>query len=369
MELHKKTFSTANLAVIVPAFLLLLRLACFGLNSVKSLPFVLGPLAFISIVSFLVFLYIKFPLFVDRENIDFENFKHTYSKKTGWLICLYYSLFTVEPSKFISLFSSKNLRFYKNERNCSFKWEYKKPKVIHRILDIMLMISLVYISSIILKILYSWSDIKNINFYFLLFIVAVMMVFKRIILSYGLSVTVEKSYGCNVNVIYPYSTSNLSLMKQFGQAMPFIKTIMITQDVFYGNSIIKKYIVAHEVGHTRDNIRTFFIIGGSILSMAFLVFSPFWLANNGFMWLVFLPFILYLLYSMTLGYKIREKSEFFADAYAVKLIGKEQCLTALNLIKSQNINNKKSNAAFNMFFKIVPIERKIEFINEYQDKN
>lgn len=72
---------------------------------------------------------------------------------------------------------------------------------------------------------------------------------------------------------------------------------------------------------------------------------------------------------MSLGYGIIERSEFFADKYALKLIGKEKCLAALSLIKSQNVNSKKSGTIYNIFFKVVPIEKKVEFLNEYREKN
>lgn len=365
----KKTFSTANLAFIVPAFFLILRLVCWGYSSVKVLPSVLGPLAFISIVCFLFVLYIKFPLFVEQRNNNSDSSQYTHSRSTGWLICLYYCLFTAEPSKFISLFSHKELKFYQNGRNCSFKWEYEVPKLIHRILDIILMLMLIFISYVISEILYRWADIQNIYYYILLFIIAILFLFKRIIFSYCLSVKSMEYNGYNVNVIYPYSTSRFTPVKQFGQAIPFSKTISISQSVFSGNPIVKKYIISHEIGHLHDNVRTFFISSCSILSLAFLAFAPFWLANNNLDYLLFAPLLLYFVYSITFRYKMTERSELFADRYAADLIGKEECLSALDLMKRSLQTYKNNQSISNLLFKAVPIERKIEFINnEYSKK-
>ena len=99
-------------------------------------------------------------------------------------------------------------------------------------------------------------------------------------------------------------------MKQFGQAMPFTKAIMIAQDVFSGNPTIKEYIIAHEIGYIHDNIRTFLIIFSFVISLEFTFFLPFWLVSNGstWSWLILSPFILYLLYSMSLGYGMRGPS-------------------------------------------------------------
>lgn len=366
----KKTFSLLNFSLLLSGLIILISCIYFSIDSIYKIPSTLI-FAVIVLVCSLFVLYIKFPIFI--ENVNYENISYSdddiYIKKISWFTCLYYSIFTAEPSKFLSLFSKKYLIFHKNSRNCNFNWKYEKPNIIHKILDIVFMVALICTSIIISKILCRWADITNIYFYILIFIIALLTMFKRIILSYSLSIKIEEQHGCNINVIYPYSTSRFSLMKQFGQAMPFSKTIMITQNVFFDNQTIKDYIIAHEVGHTHDKIRTFLIMLSSVISMAFLSFLPFWLANNGLTWLVIFPFILYFLYSMTLGYKLREKSEFFADAYAVKLIGKERCLVALNLLKAQHINNKKTGTMYNVFFKVISIEEKIKFINEYQEKN
>lgn len=365
----KKIFSTANLAFLASASFLLLRLIYWGIDSLRALPLICGLLAFILITCFLLILYIKFPLFVDQNDNNLDNSQYVRSRNIGWLICLYYCLFTAEPSQFVSLFSHKSLRFYQDGRRCSFKWGYETPRLIHRILDVILMLMLTFVSYVISEILYRWTDTQNIYFYILLFTFGALFLSKRIIFSGCLSVKAEEYNGYNVNVIYPYSNSRFTVFKQFGQAIPFVKTIAISQSAFSGNPVIKRYVIAHEIGHLHDNVRTLFISLCSIFSIVFLVFSPFWLTNNNLNYLLFVPLLLYFIYSITFRYKMAEKSEFFADRYASDLIGKRECLSALNLIK-QNIKDYKENQGLSaLLFKVVPIERKIEFIsNEYSRK-
>ena len=273
IKLIKKTFSTLNFSLLISGLTILISCVYFSADSIRKVPST-SIFAIVALLCFLGTLYIKFPVFIEKVKYQNEPYGDIDIKKVNWGTCLYYSIFTAEPSNFASIFSKKYLVFHRNNRNCSFEWKYEKPKVIHKILDIILMVMLICVAIIISKILKNWSDIENIGYYILIFIFAVLLAFKRIILSYGLSVKEEK-YGYNVHVIYPYSTSRFSLMKQFGQAMPFTKTIMITQDVFNGNPIIKEYIIAHEIGHIHDNIRTFLIILSSVLSLAFVSLSHF----------------------------------------------------------------------------------------------
>jgi hypothetical protein len=358
--MNEKTFSTANLAMVISGFILLLKCACFSVVAIVKVAPVMMVFGIIIFGGFFVVLYIKFPLYVGvKKEIEKRN-AETFTKNLNWISRIYYVIFTAEPSKFVSFFSPSELIFSKKDG--TFEWKNKPAKFIYKILDLVLMIVLSIGTFFLSDILAAWNDKTNINIFILMFIIVTLYLFKNIILSYTLSVKVDKTYGCNLNIIYPYSTVRFKRFNQFGQAIPLFKTISITQDVYLKNEDLKDYIIAHEAGHIHDKIRTFLIIISSILSMAFLAFVPFWLSNKGLEFLMFLPFMLYVFYSLTSGYTIKEKSELFADKYAVSHIGKEKCLEALNIMKT------KETTKPSIFWGLLSIEKRISFVKNYDEK-
>ena len=360
----QKIFSTANLVL----WFFCIALFSVFFYKVHDLIFEL-PLFSIIIFSIIavslgVSICLKAPLFVnnsDNSNINDSLYDKRESKNLGFLGCLSFALLTLEPSCFVSFFSGVKLSLCSKDRICKFACENKKTKFIHRLLDFTLLFILIPIAYLLVLGLLSFGWKSGLC----IFIIFTFLNFRKSILFYFLGIQVDTIDGYKINVIYPHRTVRTILYKMYGFAGCFTKTVFITDDTFRLNQTIKDYVIAHEMGHIKNRKGifihyVFFVLLIAYLSMGPDIFGE--MMNNYFAY--FIPIITYLIYKMTLGYRIHEKMELDADKYALQKIGKEKCLEALNVMKKDSV--KQSNK--NWLSRSIPLERRIQFIKDYEDK-
>lgn len=304
--------------------------------------------------------YIKAPLFVKMQNeetVDFSQWEKHISKNLGWLANISFALLTAEPSRFVSFFSNTKLTFFTKGRLSKFTWENAPVKPIHRFLDFVLLLVLMPIVYLFASDLFSFF----LNGGLFVFIFLVFFRFRKVINYSFFSVNVGCEKGIKINVMYPYSTVR-SRYKMYGFANQFNNEVFITEDTFRLNQIIKEYTIAHEMGHLKDRKKFIAYSIFSLIPLACVTILPFMLKG----YLAFIPVVTYILYRCTFEYLINEKIELEADKYALKELGKERCLEALDLMSKNSTNCSTSRK--NLFSFCVPLKRRIKFINEYKEK-
>ncbi len=334
------------------------------IDTLNFLPTLTFPIFILSTFLFSILFLIKFPIFINenKEQIDETYYDKKYVENISFFKLLYFSLFSSEPSHIISFFNGVKLILFNKNRICKFVWEDEVVKPIHRILDLLMavpLIALAYLLGLFLS--------KG-NFYFGLALCLIFLVFKfkNKIISYSLSIKVSNIYNYNLKVIYPYGKNPLTFIKHYGMSFPFTKTILISDEVFSSSSAsLKEYVIAHEAGHIKDKKRIALIFGISIFFTIYLILCPFLISGLGFKYLTILPILTFLFYWAIFGFDLNEKAEFFADEYAIKKIGKEKCLEALEIIKNESNEDRTTQGSL---FRPIPISRRIKFINEYQEK-
>ncbi len=359
-----KVFSSANLAMFLSGFTLLITYFFKTRNTLSFLPQLTIPLFILSIFLFSALFLLKFPLFIvqKEEQIKENYYDQKYEENISFFKRLYFSLLSSEPSQIISFFSRVTLKLFNKNELCKFSWENGPVKVTHRILDLLLTIPLVAISFLL------GYGLSKGNFYFSLVLCLIFFVFmfKNRIITYSLSIEVENTDSYKLKVIYPYKKNKISFIKHYGMSFPFAKTILISDEIFSSNSTsLKEYVIAHEVGHLKDKKRLAFTYSLAVFFTIYLVMGPYFISSFGFKYFAFLPILTFLLYWVLFGFDLNEKAELLADEYAIKTIGKENCLTALEILKN---DSKENGSNYYKFLKPIPISRRIQFINEYQEK-
>lgn len=359
-----KIFSSANLTMCLSGFTFFITYFFMTRNTLNFLPSLTIPIFILSIFLFSALFLLKFPILIEdkKEQINEDYYDKKYVENINFLKRLYFSLFSSEPSQIISFFSKVDLSLFNKNGNCKFSWENGPVKIVHRILDLLITIPLVAIAFLL------GYGLSAGDFYFslILCIIFLLFFFKNKIISYSLSIKVGNIDNYKLKVIYPYRKNNLTFIKHYGMSFPLSKTILISDEIFSSNSTsLKDYVIAHELGHMKDKRRIAVIFSISVLFTIYLVMGPSVISTLGFKYLTILPILTFLLYWVLFGFNLNEKAELFADEYALKKIGKENCLTALEIIKSE-VNENRSN--YDKFFKPIPISRRMQFINEYQEK-
>lgn len=317
----------------------------------------------ISALVFAALAIIRFPLFIKNnvEQVDEAAYENKFETNISCLKKLIYILFTLETSFIPSFFSNSTLRLYTKGRICKSVLFHSKPTLINKFHDIFLMSILTFLSfvcaSVIVKI--------NVISFVVIDIIILLLLDKRNLLMYALSVNVKQKDGLNINVVCPYSSSQIKIFKYYGIA--FLNTILITQDTFRLNPIIKDYVIAHEIGHIKNKYMSWINRASVIFNVFFVTITPYILHdvfNFKSPLILFMPLLLYLFYTMTIGYFIIEKSELLADEFAVNELGYEKCIEALNLMAQENSAPRKRNIMVTLFVKEVSFSRRIKFIND-----
>lgn len=362
--MRNKILSTPNLFLFIAFLVIAIKL--FGVSLLGYVDMYYHPilscilvfLSLLEIIIMFVFLYIKFPIYVYKQNFNVNINGEVVKKRIKWWECFYTVLFSLEPSQYISFFAENNIILFKDDNNkYVFTFENKDSKIIHKILDLLL-VSI--FSGILLLIIFYIKNINNWKFGLAVFIFSVILFFNKRIYGKVFSIMIAQNNKCKIKVMLPKTRNNFISFKFYGLAC-LKNTILITCDVLNGNKIIYDYIVAHEQGHLKDKKLLLYYIS-SIVWIAYLSMSPYFFSYIGMRFMIWINFLIYHLYSQKLGYALKIYSENIADVYAVKTLGKEKCLKALQLL-NQSHNSNRSNS----LFKQVTLQHRIEMIEGLSD--
>lgn len=360
----KRTFSSANCTLLL----------CFSFTSFFCLWETATPISsdlisyifdnillIIMLIGFWWILSIKFPLFIDEKPVQKpskDSYDKKYTQNLGWFKCLCFSLFTAEKSNLVSLFSGATITMYEKDRICKFTWENKPVKSTHRTLDFVLLLTAESIFCALMTNLFSFNFLSG----FCFLIIGTTFLFRKKFLFFILSINVGKCYGYKLNVIYPYKEAMFLIYKYFGTVEPLTKTILITENTYRLDPIIREYVTAHEAGHLKDKktlLTQFFM---NVIVMVYFFMIPHLIKFLG-IWIVIYSILIYFIFKMTIGCKIDQNFEFSADSFALKKLGKQKCIEALKLMNKNLLSNEKNNFGK----KNVALENQIHFINNYKE--
>ena len=365
----KKSFSTANLFFICTVGILILKYFhnCYQITISTKPLFSNIMLVFTSVVS-VIWIAFKFPLFVKTEEdmSDLSFYDNIYSKNINFWSRLYLVFFEfIKPSPIVSLFSPIILNLGVKNRECKFILIIKKPRFVHRFLDVVLAVvfglGAFFVSNEITK----FGAIFGV----LMYILTMLVVYKKVFLNYIYSVTISKVNGYNLNIIYAFNIFDGIFSNLYGLAYDINKSILLSTQVFCGGENLKKYVIAHEEGHlaTKSRKQTLLItlIFGftSFLGIAGpCIASEFFSSTEKMQWLIVAFYIIFIFAFNKLVSRKNRNNEFAADAFAIKKIGKDLVLKGLTIIKADSLYR---NSAVKLSG--LEIDRRIEFVERYED--
>lgn len=364
----RKSFSTANVFFTCTVGTLVLKYFynCW-LATVQTKP-VFSNIMLISMSMItIIWLIFKFPLFVrvgeDTDQLSF--YKDVYSKNINFWSRLYLVFFEfTKPSKIISLFSTVSLKLGVNNRDCKFIYVLELPQIIHRFLDIVLTIvfsvAVFFITEEITKF--------GIVFGVLIYVLVMLVVYKKVLLSYIYSVNIDKANGYKLNVVYPYNIFDGIFSRLYGLAYDMNKTILLSKQVFCGGEDLKRYIIAHEEGHlaTKCPQKTLLITITFVFTSFFSIAGPY-IASEIFpsiewiQWFLVISYIIFIFIFNKVINKRNKDEEFAADIFAIKKIGKEMILKGLKIVKDDKLY---VDSTINLTG--TEIDKRIEFVEKYE---
>ena len=366
----KKKFSTASMFFICVFGTLTLTYCCNCWQiTVNTNPIFSNVMLVITGVSLLIWVFFKFPIFINVDDNDLNNssYEKTYVKNLGFWSRLYFGLFGPAISnKFVTLLGKSSLRLQIEGRFCIFNYIIEPSKPKYQIFDIALTI----VCSVAAFFLGSGFVKFDAIFEISIFISAILFMYRRVLLNYIFSINIGKHEGYKLNVMYPYSPFDGIFSTIYGFAYDIPRTILLHKDIFCGGEELKKYVLAHEEGHlaTRNPKRSLWItiififvsfvgIAGPSIIFCFLPIS------GGTIWLiVFLYFLFVFVFDVVIKSR-NKKDEFKADVYAIKKIGKNSVLEGLRVVKNDNLYYGS-----NLKFSDTLIDRRIEFVQKYQEQ-
>ena len=361
--MHNKVLSTSNLFLSIAFLVISIKLFGASLLDVDMYyhPILSCILVFFSLLEIIIaigFLYIKFPIYVPQQSFNVDANREIVKKSIRWWECFYTALFSLEPSQYISFFAENNIILFKDYNNrYIFKFENKESKVIHKILDLLLVSIFL---GILMLIIFYIDNTHNWKFGLAVFMFGIILFFNIRVYGKIFSVVIDQSNKCKVSVMFPKTRNRFSIFKFYGLAC-LKNTVLITYEVLNSDKIIYDYVVAHEQGHLKDRKLLLYYIP-SVLWLAYLSMSPYFFSYIGMQFMIWINFLIYYIYSHKLGYALKMYSENIADTYAVKILGKEKCLKALKLLnKSHDLS--KSNS----FFKQVTLQHRINQIEMMEE--
>lgn len=364
----KKIFSTANVFFICTVGILVLKYFynCWKCT-VQTKPIFSNIMLIVMSIITTIWIFFKFPLFVkaDEDANSLSYYKNIYSKSINWWARIYlvFLEFT-KPSKLISLFSAVSLSLGVNNRDCNFVCLRKPPKTIHRLLDIVFTIVFSAVAFFITDEITKWGLVYGI----LLYILVMLVVYKKVLVNYIYSVNIGKANGYNLNVIYPHDVLDGIFSRLYGLAYDTSRTILLSKQIFCGGEDLKKYIIAHEEGHLATKrprktlLTTIAFAFASFLGVAGpCIASEIFPLIESIQWLLLGFYIVFLLFFNKIINKKNKDEEFAADIFAIKKIGKELVLKGL-----QTIKDDKLYVGSTLKLTGTEIDRRIKFVEEYE---
>ena len=322
---------------------------------------------FIMTIAICTYIPIRFPLFIKTKNekIDESYYNDIYCKKLGFWSQLYLGFFHwTKCNDSISLFSKKILCLGIKNRECKFTYNNSEVKNMYRIFDFILTV----ISSIVVFFFAQEFSKMGIVYGVTLSVFSLLFAFRNIILNRIFSIKIGSEEEYSLSIMYPYCVLDGIMLRKYGFAYYGDNNILLHKDVFCGEEILKKYIIAHEKGHLKTSNRA-----KNLLLLSALIFATTsFFTSVGFMVqtgvkrieLIILPLIIYTVFLyiyLTLLRKKSEKDEFLADAYAIKNIGKEAVLKGLEIIKKDTLYKN-----YGVKLSGIEIDRRIKFVKEYK---
>ena len=248
----RKMFSSVNLAFIIFTVSVIVISIYQGLNDIKGWSlFKIACLIFF-IVNIMILIKNKFPVFISRnpvEELDLENYTKKHEKNIGFWGSLYLIMFTAEPSCFASLFSGTTLTLYQREKNNTFIWHSNNTKLIHRVLDFILMVVAILVSYVLITYCFKTAILAK-ALMIVLTIITLAFKLEKTILFNMFSVELEEKEGIKLKVLYNYSTSKIRINNFYGIAEPWTKSVIIgSNDI---DPVAREFTIAHETGHIKD---------------------------------------------------------------------------------------------------------------------
>ncbi|MDR0675491.1 MAG: hypothetical protein LBF97_00420 [Elusimicrobiota bacterium] len=316
-----------------------------------------------------IWIYFKYPLLIiDKvKELDKAFYNEIYYKKIGFWQCLFIETFYLirQNNEMISLFGGNILKIGIKNKNCEFCYNSDSIKLIHRVFDIILTI----ICSIAVFFLVDEFTKFGIVFGITTAIFLIFLIFRKVILNYILSINIGEYKGYKLNIMYPHNPLDSIFSKIYGFACYIDNSILIHKDVFCGNDALKKYVLMHEVGHLKTAGRKknfwsiFIFVVMTFLSITGIGFLSQVIDNKNDLkiWISVIIYIIFAFFYKKIMDRKNENDELKADIYAIKVIGKEAVLRGLEIIKSENISEK-------IRFSGISINRRIEFVREYQEQ-
>ncbi len=355
----KKTISTCNISCFSSYLVLLMGI---WFNTIYPLFKTLnGVFIFISIPYFffgLLYAFLKYPWFL-KDNILEER---VYGNKVAqhnlnWFSKLVIILFNPERSKFESLFSLTTISLYRHYSNCNFKWKNNNAKIIHKLLDFIIMIVL---STVYGLGCYIWHKYLIGGIIVIAILFPVMLLLQEIS-RYALSVKVDEKNKKNVRIKVNYSNFHLGNKKILGKALILHNSILVSSEIYKKDDIVYEYVVSHEEGHLEDFLAKFIFIMRIFLSSFMCIFPLilYFILNS--LILAVLPTFLYIFSVIAFRRRINERIELNADIYALKDIGQEKLMFALELLSDKDNEIYLKNKGLNF-------DERIKRINEYIKK-
>lgn len=314
----------------------------------------------------LIWLWLRFPLVVKIKEEDLYSscYDNIYTKKIGFWQNLFIGFFDLlKQNNIISLLGGYTMELGTRGRDCKIIIKPNFSKLSQNAFDVILTvfcgIAAFFISSEFAKL--------GVVFGLVFSTYMIISLYKKYILNYIYSITVNTQRGYKINVMYPYRIFDGIFSKYYGFAYLKFNAILLHKDVFCGGDKLRNYIIAHEEGHLANK--------SSIkinLAMYLFIFATFLGISSGNVmygiWGIddyrsFIPLILYLLFLavyLPLAKAQEEKLEKCADTYAIKKLGKDAVIDGLEIIKSDNFEDKCNLSG-------TPLNRRIEFVKEYSE--
>lgn len=364
----KKSFSTANVFFICTVGTLMLKYFYNCWQDTVQMKPIFSNIMLISMSAItIIWLIFKFPLFVkvDEDINKLSFYENIYSKNLNFWSRLYLIFFEfTKPSKIISLFSTVCLKLGVNNRDCKFVYVLESPQIIHRFLDMVLTMVFSVVAFFITE------EITKFGFIFgvLLYMLVMLIVYKKVLLNYIYSVNIDKVNGYNLNVVYPYNIFDGIFSRLYGLAYDMNRTILLSKQIFCGGENLKKYIIAHEEGHlaTKCPKKTLLITITFVFASFFGIAGP-CIASEIFpsiewvQWFLAISYIIFILLFNKIINKKNKDEEFAADIFAIKKIGKEMVLKGLKIIKDDKLYVDSTVELTG-----TEIDRRIKFVEKYE---
>lgn len=360
-----KVFSTANLFF---TFMWITIILTYYQVLIK----VNGIIFFLGFFTTALGVLFKYPLIVKVNNekmctLDYDSVN---MKNIGFFSCLYIGLFEfcTKQSNLVSIFGGAKLKLFKTDRNCTFEYNTNVTKMRYKVFDIILTMTCLAFVLFVKKNLSNYENVINTALWSLVSLYIILLKFRKAILNSIHSINIGSIGKYKLNIIDQYNIFEGIFSKNYGFANMISETIMISKETFCSGDNLRKYILAHEEGHLDHSKRglTIFMVAISILAdffgivgvyiVSILFPSKAWISWTS----LGLYFVFLIIFNIILKRRTKD-GEFAADAFAIKKIGKDSVINALEILK-----NDKTCLGKNKKLSGIDFDKRIEFAKKFE---